>query len=184
MKETNNGVPIADEAVMNKIHYIRNHKVMLDKDLAELFGVNPRRLREQVKRNIQRFPKNFMFQLSENELDAMVSHFATPSRQYFGGSLPYAFTEHGVLMLANVLKSERAVAVSLRLIEIFVKMREILSANKDILIKLEQLEKKVTNHGEDIQMIFSALKQLLNPPTSRRQRIGFRRNNERNNDEG
>jgi phage regulator Rha-like protein len=184
MKETNNVVAIADEVVMNKIHYIRNHKVMLDKDLAELFRVNPRRLREQVKRNIQRFPENFMFQLSENELDAMVSQNASPPRQYFGGSLPYAFTEYGVLMLANVLKSERAVAVSLRLIEIFVKMREMLSANKDILNKLEQLEKKVTSHDEDIQMIFSALKQLLEPLPRKRQRIGLRRNNERDNGAG
>ena len=103
-----------------------------------------------------------MFQLTAKEVEVMVSQNAIPSRQHLGGTLPYAFTEHGVLMLANILKSERAIKVSLRLIEIFVKIREMLMTHKDILLKLEQLEKKVTAHDENIQMIFEALKQLLN----------------------
>jgi phage regulator Rha-like protein len=184
MKKEIQSTVLSDESVMNKIYFIRNQKVMLDKDLAELYGVNPRRLREQVKRNKERFPENFMFQLSEDELDTMVSHFATPSRQYFGGYLPYAFTEHGVLMLANVLKSKQAIEVSLRLVEIFVKMREILAGNKDILLKLEQLEKRITGHEDDIQMIFSALKQLIQPPHPQRQKIGFKRSNESESSEG
>jgi phage regulator Rha-like protein len=117
---------------------------MLDKDLAELYGVQPKRLREQVKRNMERFPAHFMLQLTENEIDSMVSQNAAPSKQQLGGHLPYAFTEHGVLMLANVLRSKKAIQVSLRIIEIFVKMREMLSTHKDVLLKLEQLENKVT----------------------------------------
>jgi phage regulator Rha-like protein len=115
---------------------------MLDRDLAELYGVKSIRLREQVKRNINRFPKNFMFQLSEKEAEEMVSQNAIPSKQHLGGSLPYVFSEHGVLMLANILKSERAIQVSIKLVEIFIKLREMLPTHKDILLKLEQLEKK------------------------------------------
>lgn len=169
---------VSEEVVMSKIYYIRDHKVMLDRDLAELYGVKAIRLREQVKRNGERFPENFMFQLSEEEAESMVSQNAIPSRKHLGGFLPYAFTEHGVLMLANVLRSERAIEVSIRIIEIFVKMREMLSTHKDILLKLEQIEKKVTEHDEDIQLIFSAVKQLLNPPQEPRPRIGYRRSNE------
>jgi phage regulator Rha-like protein len=174
MAKASKSLIVAEEAVMSKIYYIRQHKVMLDRDLAELYDVKPIRLREQVKRNIERFPKNFMFQLTAKEVETMVSQNAIPSKQHLGGYLPYVFIEHGVLMLANVLKSERAIEVSLRLIEIFVKMREMLSAHKDILLKLEQLEKKATEHDADIQMIFEALKQLLNSPQAPRQRIGFK----------
>lgn len=147
---------------------------MLDKDLAELYDVKPTRLREQVKRNAVRFPANFMFQLTDEEVENMVSQNAIPSRKHLGGTLPYAFTEHGVLMLANVLRSERAIQVSIRIIEIFVKMREMLSSHKDVLLKLEQLERKVTGHDDDIQLIFKYLKQLLAPPQEPRTKIGFR----------
>jgi phage regulator Rha-like protein len=164
---------VADEVVINKIYYIRKQKVMLDRDLAELYGVQPIRLREQVKRNIERFPANFMFQLTEKEVETMVSQNAIPSRQHLGGSLPYAFTEHGVLMLASVLKSEKAMQVSVRIIEIFVKMREMLSAHKDILIQLQKMEKKLTQHDEAIQLIFEYIKQLLNEPQERTVIEGF-----------
>jgi phage regulator Rha-like protein len=135
-------VEISANIVSNKIYFIREQKVMLDRDLAELYGVKSIRLREQVKRNINRFPKNFMFQLSEKEAEEMVSQNAIPSKQHLGGSLPYVFSEHGVLMLANILKSERAIQVSIKLVEIFIKLREMLPTHKDILLKLEQLEKK------------------------------------------
>ena len=179
MAEEKNELIVSDEIVISKIYYIRGYKVMLDRDLAELYGVEPRRLREQVKRNEERFPANFIFQLTEDEVDSMVSQIAIPSKQHLGGHLPYAFTEHGVLMLANVLHSKTAMQVSVRIIEIFVKMREMLSAHKDILLKLEQLENKVTGHDGDIQIIFKYLKQLLNPPQEPRPRIGFRRPNEK-----
>ena len=135
-------VEISANIVSNKIYFIREQKVMLDRDLAELYGVKSIRLREQVKRNINRFPKNFMFQLSEKEAEEMVSQNAIPSKQHLGGSLPYVFSEHGVLMLANILKSERAIQVSIKLVEIFIKLREMLLTHKDILLKLEQLEKR------------------------------------------
>lgn len=174
MAKANKYVAVRDEMVMDKIYYVRKQRVMLDKDLAELYGVKPIRLREQVKRNKSRFPQSFMFQLTEKEVEMMVSQNAIPSKKQLGGYLPYVFTEHGVLMLANVLKSERAIAVSLRLIEIFVKMREMLSTHKDILLKLEQIEKKATAHDADIQMIFQALKQLLKQPEKPREKIGFK----------
>jgi hypothetical protein len=115
-----------------------------------------------------------MFLLTEKEVEVMVSQNAIPSKQHLGGALPYAFTEHGVLMLANVLKSEQAIQMSIRIIEIFVKIREMLLANKDILLKLEQLEKNVMLNNKEIKTIFEALKQLIEQPTSSRKRIGFR----------
>ena len=149
---------------------------MLDRDLAELYGVEPIKLRQQVKRNKERFPANFIFQLTEDETDSMVSQIVIPSKQHLGGHLPYAFTEHGVLMLANVLRSKTAIQVSVRIIEIFVKMREMLSTHTDILLKLEQLEKKVDAHDGDIQVIFKYLKQFLIPAEqAERRRVGFRR---------
>ncbi len=177
MEKAVKSIALLEEAVISKIYYIREQKVMLDRDLAELYGVKAIRLREQVKRNIERFPKHFMFWLTAKEVEIMVSQNAIPSKQHLGGALPYAFTEHGVLMLANVLKSERAIEVSLRLIEIFVKLREMLLTHKDILLKLEQLENKVSSHDENIQMIFEALKQLINPPQEPRKRIGFKPDN-------
>ena len=106
---TLNTVSIPDEVVMKKIYMIRGHKVMLDRDLAEIYGVKAIRLREQVKRNKERFPENFMMQLTEAEVEDMVSQNAIPSKQVLGGAFPYVFTEHGVLMLSNVLKSEKAI---------------------------------------------------------------------------
>jgi phage regulator Rha-like protein len=173
MAKAGKSIVVADEVVISKIYYIRKQKVMLDRDLAELYGVQPIRLREQVKRNVGRFPENFMLRLTEDEVEAMVSQNAIPSRQHLGGSLPYAFTEHGVLMLAGVLKSEKAMQVSIRVIEIFVKMREMLSAHQDILLQLEKAEKKLTQHDDDIQLIFDYLKQLLNEPQERTVIEGF-----------
>jgi len=165
---------VAEEVIIGKIYYLRKKKVMLDRDLAALYGVQSIRLREQVKRNLDRFPSHFMFQLTEKEVNSMVSQNAIPSKQHLGGSLPYAFTEHGVLMLANVLKSRKAIDMSIKIIDVFVKLRETLLTHKDILLKLEQLERKAAAHDEDIQMIFEALKQLLNPPQEPRPRIGFK----------
>jgi len=170
------GATIPDEVVMNKIFMIRGHKVMMDRDLAELYGVKAIRLREQVKRNRDRFPVNFMFQLDEMEVEGMVSQNAIPSKKQLGGSLPYAFTEHGVLMLANVLKSDQAITMSIRIIEIFVKLRETLITHKDILLKLEQLERKSSKQDDDIKLIFKYLKELVNPKTEPMRRIGFKRN--------
>lgn len=150
---------------------------MLDRDLAELFGVLPRRLREQVKRNELRFPASFMFQLTESEVDTMVSQNATPSKQILGGHLPYVFTEYGVLMLATILKSERAIQASIKIIEIFVKMREILSTNKAIIQKLEKIENKLMAHDTNIKEIFDFLKLWIDNPEAEKRTIGFKMQN-------
>jgi len=147
---------------------------MLDRDLADLYAVKSIRLREQVKRNIERFPENFMFQLTKSEVESMVSQFAIPSKKHLGGTFPYAFTEHGVLMLANVLRSGRALKMSIRIIEIFVRIREMVSTHNPFLVKLYELESKVKNQDQSIREIFSYLKQIIlqenQPPTP----IGFK----------
>ncbi len=167
---------VLEQKILNRIYVIRGEKIMLDRDLAELYGVEARRLREQVKRNAERFPSKFMFQLKEKEVDVMVSQNAIPSKQYLGGALPYAFTEHGVLMLANVLKSKQALDVSIRVIEIFVKMREYALTHKDILIQLAKLEKEVKGNSKDIENIFTVLKELIakDAKPSPRNKIGFK----------
>ncbi|MBX2980799.1 MAG: ORF6N domain-containing protein [Flavobacteriales bacterium] len=169
------GGPVpTDEQLLGKLHFIRGQRIMLDRDLAELYGVKPIRLREQMKRNLARFPEQFMFQLTASELRDLVSQNAIPSHSHVGGALPYAFTEHGVLMLANVLRSQRAIAVSIRIIDLFLRMRQVMLAHKDILLRLEQLERRVGEQGADIQLLFHHLKQLLAPPSEPRTRIGFK----------
>ncbi|WDF54330.1 ORF6N domain-containing protein [Mucilaginibacter sp. KACC 22063] len=170
MKELNSN----DQQIAEKIYLIRGIKVMIDRDLAEMYDVKPIRLREQVKRNSERFPDHFMFQLLDEEVDFMVSQNAIPSRKHLGGSLPYAFTEHGILMLANVIKSQRAIAMSIKIIEVFVKFREMLISQKDLLLKFEQLEKLVVQHDNDITAIFQALKQLIIQKNEPREPIGFK----------
>jgi hypothetical protein len=167
-------VAIPDEAVMSKIYLIREQKVMLDRDLAELYGVKAIRLRDQVKRNQERFPENFMFQLTEQEAEDMVSQNAIPSKQALGGSLPYAFTEHGVLMLSNVLKSERAIKMSIRIIEIFVKLREMLLLHKDVSLLVEQVERKLLKQDEKIELLFTYLSKFIEKEDTPRTPIGFR----------
>ncbi len=165
-----------EEHITQKIYFLRARKVMLDRDLAILYNVKAIRLREQVKRNINRFPSHFMFQLTEDEVTQMVSQDAIPSLQHLGGALPYAFTEHGILMLASTLKSETAMQISVKIIEIFIKMRELLINQKDFLLKLEQLDRKVLSHETSIQTILKILKQMVKVPESPpRKRIGFRR---------
>jgi phage regulator Rha-like protein len=167
-------VVIIEEKIVDKIHLIRGKKVMIDRDLAELYGVETKRLKEQVNRNLSRFPKHYMFELTQKEYESLRSQNATLKQGAHTKYLPYAFTEHGVLMLANVLKSARAIEMSIKVIDIFVKLREMLLTHKDILLKLELLEKQVVQNSEEIQTIFSALKQLLNPPQEPRKRIGFK----------
>ena len=169
---------IADETIINKIYLIRGKKVMLDKDLAEMYGVKTKRLKEAVKRNAERFPKDFMFTLTQKEFQHLRSQIATSS---WGGTryLPTAFTEQGVSMLSGVLKSPVAVQVHIQIIRVFTKMKEMLLANKDILLKLEKMEKDVKENKKDIAVIFEALKQLFSPAQPKRRMIGFnRRDNE------
>ena len=157
---------------------IRSQKVMIDKDLAELYGVTTKRLNEQVKRNRKRFPEDFMFQLTEEEKAEVVANCDHLATLKFSPNLPFAFTEHGAVMLASVLNSERAIVVNIQIVRVFTKMRELLLTHKDILLQLEKIEKKMTGHDEDIALIFQYLKQLLNPPQPPRRKIGFKRKDE------
>ncbi len=168
---------IPDELVISKIYLIRGQKVMLDRDLAELYGVETKQLKRQVKRNQDRFPEDFMFELSQEELNNLRSQIGTSS---WGGTryTPFAFSEQGVSMLSGVLNSETAIRVHIQIIRVFAKMRELLLTHKDILLQLEKIEKKLSGYDEDIQLIFQYLKQLLNPPQPPRNRVGFRRKNE------
>ena len=150
---------INENNIKDKIHTIRNLQVMLDRDLAELYGVKPIRLREQVKRNIRRFPDDFMFQLTENEFQNLKSQFATSS---WGGTrkLPYAFTEHGVLMLSSVLKSDKAIQTNIQIMRIFSKVRQMLLDTTDLKIDILQIQKKLENHDKNIELVFSYLDEL------------------------
>jgi hypothetical protein len=158
------------EAIERRIFLIRGQKVMLDRDLAELYGVPTRRLNEQLRRNLDRFPEDFAFILTQQELKDLKSHFAT-SRSGWGGrrKLPYAFTEHGVVMAAPT-----AVRASIQVVRAFVRLREILATRKDLAQKLDQLEKKVARHDQQIKAVFDAIRQLLDPaPVPSRRQIGF-----------
>jgi len=150
---------IPDEAVINKIYFSRNEKIMLDSDLAELYGVETKRLNEQVRRIIDRFPEDFMFQLTETEFENLKSQIATSS---WGGrrTLPYTFTEHGVLMLSSVLNSDLAIKVNIQIMRVYTKIRNILASHKDLLFKLEQFETKLADHSDKIMLIFEYLKQF------------------------
>jgi hypothetical protein len=161
-------VTIPDEAVIRRIHVIRGQKVMLDRDLAELYGVETRRLNEQVRRNIDRFPEDFMFEMTSEELADWKSQFATSNREVMGlRKRPLVFTEHGVLMLSSVLNSKTAVAVNIQIIRVFTRMREMLLTHKDLLLELERIHAKTGEHDRKFQVIFRYLKQLEKRETER-----------------
>ncbi len=151
---------------------------MLDRDLAELYNVTTGNLNKAVARNPKRFPIDFMFQLTAKEYESLI--FQNGISRAWGGTrkMPYVFTEQGVAMLSGVLNSDIAIEVNIRIIRIFTRLRELLLTHKDILLKLDQLEKQVVQNCEDIQMIFKALKELLSPLRESRPRIGFRRSDE------
>lgn len=160
------------EIIENKIFIIRNCKVMLDADLARLYGVFTTRLNEQVKRNESRFPEDFMFQLTEDEYRNLISQFAT-SRWGGRRKLPYVFTEHGVAMLSSVLKSPRAVAMNIVIIRAFIKLREVLFTHKDLSQKMLEIERIQKEHGSDITHIYSVIKRLISTPPKPKAPIGF-----------
>ena len=164
---------LVPQVVVSKILLLRGQRVMLDADLAELYGVTTKRLSEQVKRNVDRFPEDFMFQLNAEEKVEVVANCDHLGRLRYSSSLPYAFTEHGALMLGNVLKSPRAVEVSLLVVRAFVQIREMLSAHKDISAKLDQLERKLSSHDQAIAGVIDAIRQLMTPPAPTRRGIGF-----------
>jgi hypothetical protein len=174
MKHKSVGISIPDEIIEHKIYLIRDQKVMLDRDLAILYGVETKVLKQAVKRNSGRFPEDFMFVMTNDELVNWRSQFVTSKSDIMGlRYAPYCFTEQGVTMLSCILNSKRAIEVNIRIIRVFARMKAMLLSHKDILLKLEQLERQVIDNSAEIRMIFDALKQLLTPPSEPRRRIGF-----------
>ena len=174
-----NEMMIPDEVIMSKILVVRGVKVMIDSDLAELYGVTTKRLNEQVKRNIKRFPEDFMFQLTVAEKQEVVANCDHLERLKFSPKMPYAFTEHGAVMLASVLNSDRAIIVNIQIVRVFSRMRQLLETHTEILRKLDQLQKKDIEQDEQIKLIFEYLRQLeqsrqQQDDQAQRKRIGFR----------
>ncbi len=171
MKKQTNEVTIPTETLMNKIYVIRGVKVMLDTDLAELYGVETKVLNQSVKRNSKRFPEDFMFQLSTPEFEILKSQFVTSSWGGARRSNPYAFTEQGIAMLSSVLKSEQAVLVNIEIIRAFVRLREMIATNRNLAKKLEELERK---YDGQFRAVFEAIRQIMSPPSGPKKKIGIR----------
>ena len=162
---------IPQEIIQNKIFLVRGFKVMLDKDLAELYGVTTYDLKRAVRRNLSRFPADFMFELARQEHSALRRHFGALKRGYHSKYLPYALTEHGILMLSSVRNSERAVMVNIEIMRAFTKLREILASHKDLRRKIEDMEKK---YDHQFQIVFKAIKKLIDSPAPKpKSPIGF-----------
>ena len=166
-------VMVSEEKILEKILLLRGQKVMLDRDLAEMYGVEVKRLNEAVKRNVTRFPDDFMFQLAQNEWRNLKSQSATSS---WGGvrKPPYAFTEQGVAMLSSVLHSETAIQANIQIIRLFTKMKQLILDNKDLWMKIEKIEQHLVKNDEEIKTVFAYLKKLLVPENKPRNPIGFR----------
>jgi len=164
---------ITQNLIENKIFLIRGQKVMLSSHLAQLYRVTTSALVQAVKRNIERFPDDFMFKLTDKEAKLLVSQNVIPSIKSLGGYLPYAFTEQGVAMLSSVLRSKRAIQVNIAIMRAFVKLRQILSTHKELAYKLTELERKIEKHDTEIKAIFQAIRQLMAVPKKPKRRIGF-----------
>ena len=167
-------VSIPRERIEQAILVIRGHKVMLDTDLAYLYGVTTKRLNEQVKRNRNRFPADFIFQLTSKEKAEVVANCDHLTKLKFSPVKPFAFTEHGAVMVASVLNSKRAIEVSIYVVRAFVKVREVLGAHGELAQKLAELERRVESHDTHIRSLFDAIRQLMEPPATRSRRIGFK----------
>ena len=163
---------LSEETIANKIYFIRNQKVMLDRDLAALYGIETKVLNQAVKRNMSRFPEDFMFQLTEIEFQNLKSQIVTSS---WGGSrkLPSAFTEHGVLMLSSVLKSDKAIQVNIQIMRIFTKVRQMLLDTTELKIDILQIQKKLENHDKNIELVFSYLDELTEKKENEPPRISI-----------
>ena len=166
-------VPISGEEIEHTILLIRGQKVMLDRDLARLYGVQTKILNKAVSRNLDRFPADFMFQLTMEEHDSLRFQFGTLKRGQHSKYLPFVFTQEGVAMLSGVLHSPRAAQVNIAIMRAFVRLRETLSLHKELAHKLADLERKIENHDENIRSLFDAIRQLMTPPETPRREIGF-----------
>ena len=167
-------ITIPDETITSKIYLIREQKVMLDSDLAELYQVQTKLLKRQVRRNIERFPDDFMFELTKDEFDNLRSQFGT-SR--WGGSryIPMVFTEQGVAMLSSVINSSRAIAVNIRIIRVFTKIREMLTDNLNIKLEIEEIKKNLSNQNKNIELVFQYLDELIEKKEKPITKIGFKK---------
>lgn len=160
------------EMIEKKIYLIRGHKVLLDSDLAEMYGVEVKHLKRQVRRNITRFPEDFMFQLRKEEYDSLRSHFGALKRDEHSKYFPYVFTGQGVAMLSSALNSGQAIQVNIAIMRAFVKLREMLLTHKDLARKLSDMEKK---YDAQFKVVFDAIRQLMAPPATKSTKIGFKR---------
>jgi len=171
MTDKNLLIPV--ERVEKTILLIRGQKIILDADLAKLYGVTTKRLNQQVKRNSERFPEDFMFRLTQEEKDEVVANCNHLSRLRFSPALPHAFTEHGAIMAASVLNTSRAIEASLFVVRAFVRLRQILATHKKLDRKLFELEEHLKDHDQQIQAIFEAIRQLMAPTDKKVRKIGF-----------
>ncbi len=171
----NQKMPLRLERIVQSIVQLRGHRVLLDAELAALYGVETRTLVQAVKRNRERFPEDFMFQLTADEWENLRSQFVTSSAGHGGRRYtPYAFTEQGVAMLSSVLNSPRAIAVNIEIMRAFVRLREMLASNKELSRKLDELERKLATHDQAIAGILNAIRELMRPPEPPpKRRIGF-----------
>lgn len=181
MSKKENTLTIPDELVMNKIYLIRNQKVMLDSDLAELYQVETKVLNQQVKRNLKRFPEDFMFQLTKEEWEFMRSQIVTGSGIKRNiSALPFVFTEQGVAMLSGILNSDRAIAVNIQIMRIFTRIRQMLADNTDLRLDIEKIKNKLDNQDKNMEIVFRYLDELLEKKESRsrvteeRNKIGYK----------
>ena len=166
---------VPKEVIMSKILVFRNQKVIIDRDLAELYEVKTKRLNEQVRRNIKRFPPNFMFQLTKEEKEEVVANCDHLQSLKFSPFLPYVFTEHGTMMLTNVLNSDKAIGVSIKIVDVFVKMREMLTDNLSIKFEIEEIKKKLSSHSKNIELVFNYLDELIEKKEKPRAKIGYKK---------
>lgn len=169
-------IAIPDERIMRKIYFIRDQKVMLDNDLAELYGTETKILKQAVKRNIERFPKNYMFVLTKEEYDNIREQNQTSKHGEHAKYLPFAFTEHGVMMLSNVLKSKRAIEVSMRIIDVFILLRETMANHSELRLEIDEIKKILQNYGKNIELVFKYLDELIEKKrnTENRKKIGYK----------
>ena len=171
-----NTITTPDEVVMNKIYIVREQKVMLDRDLAELYGVETKVLKQAVRRNLTRFPEDFMFEMTKEELENWRSQFVTSKEDRQGlRYMPFCFTEQGVTMLSCVLNSERAIHVNIQIIRIYTRIREMLLLHKDVSLLVEQVEKKLLKQDEKIEVLFTYLSKFIEKEDQPRREIGFKR---------
>jgi hypothetical protein len=170
---------VPNEAIVNKIYEIRGQKVMIDRDLAELYGTETRVLKQSVRRNIKRFPEDFMFEMTKEELENWRSQNVTSKEDKKGlRYAPFCFTEQGVTMLSCVLNSDRAIEMNIKIIRVFVQLKEMLLTHKDILLKMEEIEKKVMGQDDKIKLVYDYLKKFVQQQRKPRKQIGFKRNDE------